>query len=320
MLKQIRSCLVFCTLVVVASATLAAQESRGTLQGRVTDSSGAAVPGATVEVLNLATGVVVTSVTNEQGSYRAPLLNPGNYRVTVSLTGFNKFVSDQIELHVADVLTVDAALKVGSLSDEVTVTATAATVDTTPDAASLRTSSRRLVIGMATLVLVDLVGGLVAVATDVNTWSQAWGTYALLAAPLPMILGQGLRSDIALQAAYDRIQPMSIDYAVMEGAARDHRVVTATLDVGWSDLGGWPALLEALGRPVDGGVVNPGQEADTTEADLLVERTAEGLVVRPAAGGRMTSERPVALLRGAADALPIVQDLLDRCAAAEAGA
>jgi len=39
------------------------------------------------------------------------LLNPGNYRVTVSLTGFNKFVSDQIELHVADVLTVDAGLR-----------------------------------------------------------------------------------------------------------------------------------------------------------------------------------------------------------------
>jgi Carboxypeptidase regulatory-like domain len=132
MLKQFRSCLAFCALTAFAVPTiLAAQESRGTLQGRVTDSSGAAVPGATVEVLNLATGVVTTSTTNEQGSYRAPLLNPGSYRVTVSLSGFSKFVSDQIELHVADVLTVDATLKVGAVSDEVTVTATAATVDRT---------------------------------------------------------------------------------------------------------------------------------------------------------------------------------------------
>jgi mannose-1-phosphate guanylyltransferase len=137
---------------------------------------------------------------------------------------------------------------------------------------------------------------------------------------LAMILGQGLRSDIALRAAYDRIQPLSIDYAVMEGAARDRRVVMASLDVGWSDLGGWPALLQALGRPVDGGVLASGQEADTGEGDLLVERTADGLAVRAAPGGRMTAERPVALLRGAADALPIVQDLLDRCAAAEARA
>ena len=49
----------------------------------------------------------------------------------MSLTGFSKFVSDQIELHVADVLTVDATMKVGALTDEVTVTATAATVDRT---------------------------------------------------------------------------------------------------------------------------------------------------------------------------------------------
>ncbi len=132
MLKQIRAHLVICILTLFAFASApSAQESRGTLQGRVTDSSGAAVPGATVDVLNLATGVVTTSTTNEQGSYRAPLLNPGNYRVTVSLSGFSKFVSDQIELHVADVLTVDATLKVGAVSDEVTVTATAATVDRT---------------------------------------------------------------------------------------------------------------------------------------------------------------------------------------------
>src|SRR3954454_23884399 len=92
--------------------------------------------------------------------------------------------------------------------------------------------------------------------------------------PLPMLL-ESSRSDIALQAAYDRIQPLSIDHAVMEGAARDHRVVMASLEVGGSDLGGWPALLEALGRSIEGGVVASGQEADTGDGDLLVERTAD---------------------------------------------
>jgi mannose-1-phosphate guanylyltransferase len=137
---------------------------------------------------------------------------------------------------------------------------------------------------------------------------------------LAMILAQGLRSEIALKAAYDRIQPLSIDYAVMEGAARDHRVVMASLDVGWTDLGGWPALLEALGHPAEGGVLALGQEAATTDEDLIVERAAEGLIVRPASDGTMTSERPVALLRGARGAMPLVQALLDRCAAAEARA
>jgi hypothetical protein len=139
--------------------------------------------------------------------------------------------------------------------------------------------------------------------------------------PLPMLLSSSMSSEIALNAAYDRIQPLSIDYAVMEGAARDHKVVMAALDVGWSDLGGWPALMAALGHPCHGGVVAPGTSADTTEDDLLVhEAPGGGLVVRPAEAGTMTSERPVALLRGARPAQPIVQALLDRCAAAEARA
>jgi Carboxypeptidase regulatory-like domain/TonB dependent receptor len=134
MLERFQSAVIMCLALVavaVLPSAVAAQESRGTLQGRVVDSSGGAVPGATVEVLNTATGVVTPTTTNEQGSYRMPFLNPGTYRVTVSLSGFGRFISDNIELHVADVLTVDATLKVGALSDEVTVTATAATVDRT---------------------------------------------------------------------------------------------------------------------------------------------------------------------------------------------
>jgi carboxypeptidase family protein/TonB-dependent receptor-like protein len=106
-----------------------AQEARGTVQGRVLDSSGAAVPGATVEVVNVATGVVTATTTNGEGSYRVPFLIPGKYRVTVSLTGFGRFLSEDFTVHVSDVLTVDAALKVGAITDEVTVTASTVTVD-----------------------------------------------------------------------------------------------------------------------------------------------------------------------------------------------
>jgi hypothetical protein len=133
MFHRLRASAIVCVLAILAvlPATLLAQESRGTLQGRVVDASGAAIPGATVEVLNIATGVVTPTTTNDEGSYRMPFLNPGTYRVTVSLTGFGRFISDNIELHVADLLTVDATLKVGAITDEVTVTATAATVDRT---------------------------------------------------------------------------------------------------------------------------------------------------------------------------------------------
>ena len=114
---------------VVPSVSVAGQEARGTLQGRVFDASGGAVPGAAIEVANVDTGVTTPGVSNEEGNYRVPFLNPGTYRVTVTLDGFSKFVSQNIRLHVAEVLTVDATLQPGQLTDEVTVTAATTSVD-----------------------------------------------------------------------------------------------------------------------------------------------------------------------------------------------
>ncbi|HEX5826236.1 MAG TPA: hypothetical protein VFY23_01850, partial [Candidatus Limnocylindrales bacterium] len=113
----------------------------------------------------------------------------------------------------------------------------------------------------------------------------------------------------------------SIDYAVMEPAAAVGSVLMAAMDVGWTDVGTWTVLLEVLGAEgIDGTVVEAGAAATTHEGDLVVDRDHRGLVVRAARDATMIEERPVALLRGAAAALPIVQALLDRCAAAEARA
>jgi hypothetical protein len=61
-------------------------------------------------------------------------------------------------------------------------------------------------------------------------------------------LGPMVGTPTSLQGAYEAIQrPVSIDYAVMEGAAQSGQVVMASMDVGWSDLGSWTALLAALG-------------------------------------------------------------------------
>jgi hypothetical protein len=133
--------------VVLASGictSMSAQEARGTIQGRVTDTTSGAVPGASVEVLNLATGVAASTTTNAEGSYRVAFLNPGTYRVTVALPGFNTFVSDKIEVHVADLLTVDAVLRVGAQTEEVTVTASAATVDRTTAELGQLVDARRI--------------------------------------------------------------------------------------------------------------------------------------------------------------------------------
>jgi mannose-1-phosphate guanylyltransferase len=121
-----------------------------------------------------------------------------------------------------------------------------------------------------------------------------------------------------LAAAYARLPSRSIDYAVMEPAGAAGEVVMTGLDVGWSDIGTWPALLAVLGAPeVDGGVVEAGEVVDAVVGDLLVERGPGGLVVREGVG-KMVALDPIAHLRGAHGARPLVQALLDRCAAAEA--
>jgi mannose-1-phosphate guanylyltransferase len=134
----------------------------------------------------------------------------------------------------------------------------------------------------------------------------------------------GVASGLAsgdLASAYATLPARSIDYAVMEPAAAAGSVVMAAMDVGWTDVGTWPVLLEVLGASgIEGGVVDAGERAVVVEGDLVVERGPNRLVVREAVGGTIVSDRPVALLRDARHARAIVQALLDRCAAAEAGA
>jgi hypothetical protein len=117
-------------LCLVASSGLRAQEARGTILGRVSDESNAAMPGVGVEVVNVKTGVAVTAVTNEQGNYQVPLLNAGTYKVTFSIEGFATQVRENVILRVADLLTVDASMKVGAISESVTVTAVTAPLET----------------------------------------------------------------------------------------------------------------------------------------------------------------------------------------------
>jgi mannose-1-phosphate guanylyltransferase len=131
------------------------------------------------------------------------------------------------------------------------------------------------------------------------------------------LLGPAVGSDLALQMAYDHLAPLSIDRAVMEGAAQDNRVVMAAMDVGWSDLGDWTALLHALGMPSAGRVVSPGETVDLGDEDLLVERRNGDLGVVDGPREGVISALPTALLTGAAADRPLVDALLQRVAAQE---
>jgi mannose-1-phosphate guanylyltransferase len=122
-------------------------------------------------------------------------------------------------------------------------------------------------------------------------------------------------SPVLLQAAYEAIQqPKSIDHAVMEGAARSGRVVMGAMDVGWSDLGSWTALLRANDARGEGSMVQAGETVQVGDEDLVVRRVDGRLgVIAPPERGSMTAAQPIAVLRGSAPDRDKVEALIERC-------
>lgn len=159
--------------------------------------------------------------------------------------------------------------------------------------------------------------------TDGVAWNAGmflWRRRAIRAAlerytGLVQSLGPMVSSPTMLQGAYESIQkPMSIDYAVMEGAARDGQVVMASMDVGWSDLGSWSQLLTAIGARGSGAVVKAGDSVDVEAEDLVIRRKDGRLgVVAPLGRGSMTATQPLAVLRGAAPDRHRIDALIARC-------
>ena len=115
-------------LMIVALPVMA-QEQSGSIEGIVTDSTGAVVPGATVEARS--TVGVQSTVTDTQGYYHFPALAPGTYDVTSNLTGFTSVKVPGVRLSLGQTLKVDMALRVSTIQEEVTVTGEAPVVDVT---------------------------------------------------------------------------------------------------------------------------------------------------------------------------------------------
>jgi hypothetical protein len=121
--------LVVFLLAIVAIRPVPAQESRATIIGRVTDTSGAVIPAASISFTNVETGVAVKTVTNAERNYFSSFLIPGNYRVAAEKTGFKNLVRSGISLSVNDRLELNLTLEVGSQAESITVTADAPLLD-----------------------------------------------------------------------------------------------------------------------------------------------------------------------------------------------
>ncbi|HMD35539.1 MAG TPA: TonB-dependent receptor [Vicinamibacterales bacterium] len=127
MKRQLIGAALVCLL---SCATAFAQQTTGSVTGRVTDPQGAAVPGATVTAKSAATGFMRAEVSDAEGLYRLNALPVGLYDVTAELSGFTTISRKAIDVNVGQIQTIDFAMKVASVAETVNVTGSAPLIET----------------------------------------------------------------------------------------------------------------------------------------------------------------------------------------------
>jgi hypothetical protein len=130
--------------LVLCAGSVAAQATTGSIQGVITDSQGAAIPGATVTVRNVETNVSRTLVSDAEGNYRFLNLPVGNYELVVELSGFGRHVRAGLTLALNQTAVVDAQLSPATLSELVEVRADAPLINTTNAEVGVRFDTQRI--------------------------------------------------------------------------------------------------------------------------------------------------------------------------------
>jgi hypothetical protein len=129
--STVRVCQAIVTMCMVMIASLAYAQATSTFNGRVLDQGDAVLPGVTITATNNATGVMRTTVTNADGSYYLPGLEPGVYEVKTELVGFAPAARQNVNLAINATLTIDFKLTVAGLNETLTVTGEAPMIEVT---------------------------------------------------------------------------------------------------------------------------------------------------------------------------------------------
>ncbi|MBM3757181.1 MAG: TonB-dependent receptor, partial [Acidobacteria bacterium] len=112
------------------STVLLSQTGQGIITGIVSDASGAMVPNTTIRLKDRDSGFTYSALSNEEGLYRAPYLNPGFYDITYEARGFKRLIRSGIQVRSTETARVDVTLEVGSVAEQVEVSARAALLET----------------------------------------------------------------------------------------------------------------------------------------------------------------------------------------------
>lgn len=131
--------------VMLAASVGFAQQQLGSIQGTITDQTGAVLPGVTVEVTNVATNVARTTVSNDAGVYRMPSLDPGRYEVKATLEGFRGVHQRDVIVSVGATVGLNFQLQAGQVSELVEVVGHAPDIQTERAEVSAVVEQRKVV-------------------------------------------------------------------------------------------------------------------------------------------------------------------------------
>jgi carboxypeptidase family protein/TonB-dependent receptor-like protein len=171
-MRRARSLIVVCVLAILCThPRTAAAQATGSIAGQVTDQSAAVLPGVTIEATNAGTNQVRTAVTSAQGQFTIPLLQPGQYTVRATLSGFTPFAT-RAEVSVGDTTALHISLAVGELAFVDIVRAEAPLVETTHATLGITIDQDKVVNlplnGRNFTQLGDLIPGVVAAPTGLG--------------------------------------------------------------------------------------------------------------------------------------------------------
>jgi hypothetical protein len=151
-------------------------DENASVSGLITDAQGKVVAGTKIVLTNINTGLSYTTESNESGFYRGTALPPGVYRANVSKDGFAGIVKDNIELHVQDDVSINFSLRVGSVSESISVQGGAPLIDT--ESAAVSTVVDRQFVenlplnGRSFQALIDLTPGVVITPAQIGNEGQ----------------------------------------------------------------------------------------------------------------------------------------------------
>ncbi len=150
-------------LALACVPALRSQTYTGSITGIVRDATGGSVPGAQVSLININTNEKRTQTTSADGAYTFPLVPPGNYRLEVEHTGFQKFVRPNIRIEVQSQVEINATLQVGEVTQQVEVAEVTPLLQPTTSSLGQVVDTQKILdlplVGRNTLSLIGLTAG-----------------------------------------------------------------------------------------------------------------------------------------------------------------